>query len=101
MIYDGIPKRVFGTVLVICIFPFGKTNLLLYPPKTIYFHFIPNIKKPEMIYRIESDDRANKNAGQDFLCCDNLHILSCISFLAAVFFLHKKYFYKYKIGVFC
>ena len=27
MIYDGIPKSGFGIVLVICIFPFGKTNL--------------------------------------------------------------------------
>ena len=53
-----------------------------------------------MIYSIESGARANKNTEQDFLCCANLHILCCISFLAAVSFLHKKYFYKYKIGVF-
>ena len=77
------------------------TNLLLYPPKTIYFYIYIKNRKPEMIYSIESDDRANKNAEQDFLCCAKFYILCCISFLAVVSFLQKKYFYKYKIGVFC
>ena len=45
-----------------------------------------------MIYSIESDDRANKNAEQNFLCCAKFYILCCISFLAAVSFLHKKVF---------
>ena len=68
------------------------TKPLLYPPKTIYFYIYIKNRKPEMIYSIESDDRANKNAEQDFLCCAKFYILCCISFLAVVSFLHKKVF---------
>jgi hypothetical protein len=53
-----------------------------------------------MIYSIESDDRANKNTEQDFLCCDNLHILSCISFLVIVFFFIKSIFTSTKLVFF-
>ena len=76
------------------------TNPLLYPPKTIYFYIYIKNGKPEMIYSIESDDRANKNTEQDFLCCDNLHILSCISFLVIVFFFIKSIFTSTKLVFF-
>ena len=76
------------------------TNLLLYPPKTIYFYIYIKNRKAETIYSIESGTEVNKNAEQDFLCCAKFYMYTIYHFWLLFLFFIKKYFYKYKIGVF-